>query len=273
MITTKTAATLVLLLLTLTCRSQSTSSLIGAGTNGVANASSCISDEWSLFNNIAGLSEINAPFTAATYQMRSQLEGANRMAVTFGAPVKTGALGFGLYRMGTDIFNEQIISGGFSNKMGLASIGLKVNYIQYHAEGFGNKGLFTLNLGGIASLTSAFKIGAHITNINQGRLSKESDERLPTLLVAGISFSPSKQLVISSDLEKDLDYNATVKAGVEYKPLKKFAVRSGFNLYPNAFFLGIGIFPSSCRVNYAMELNTIVGVSHQLSVSYQAKAR
>src|SRR5690606_13724781 len=116
-----------------------------------------------------------------SYHARPQLPGANRMAVVVASPVRTGTAAVGVYRMGSSLYNEQMISGGYSNKFGLASLGVKVNYIQYNAEGFGSKGVTTISMGGIASLTPTVKVGAHITNINQAKLSGDEEERVPTI--------------------------------------------------------------------------------------------
>ena len=37
---------------------QSSSTLIGARSNALAYASGCIDDDWSLFNNVAGIAEV-----------------------------------------------------------------------------------------------------------------------------------------------------------------------------------------------------------------------
>lgn len=268
----KITAIFVLLLLNDPSNAQSSSTLFGARSHGLGNTSACLGDEWSLFNNVGGLSEIKKASVSISYHARPQLEGANRMAASVAVPLRRGTAAIGTYRMGGDIFNEQIISSGFSNKLGLASIGIKANYIQYNAEGFGAKRLLSVSMGGIASITPDFKIGAHITNINQARISEKSDERLPAILTAGFSFSPSRQMYIAAEVEKDLDHQATLKAGAEYQPLKKILIRSGVNLYPNIFFFGFGFIGSQIKINYALEHSLPAGVGHQASVCYQFRA-
>ena len=70
------------------------------------------------------------------------------------------------------------------------------------------------------------------------------------------------------EVAKSLDYRATWKTGIEYQPLKKFTVRSGFNLYPNALFFGTGFSTKKIKINYAIEHTIITGVSHEASVGY-----
>lgn len=252
---------------------QSVSTLIGARSSGMGYTSTCLQDEWSLFNNVGGLSGIKSPLVAAAYDAKPQLQAANRAAVVGNMPTKVGVAALGIFRFGDDLYSEQKISVGFGNKFGLASLGASVNYIQYSATGFGTKGVVTLNFGGIAELTKQISIGAHIQNINQPKLTENGEEQVPTLLAAGVGFTPSDKVFFTGEIQKDLDHEATFKTGLEYKPAKKFAARTGFNLKPNALFLGIGFINTRLLIDYAYQyVPASLGSSHQASVCYKLKS-
>lgn len=233
----------------------------------MANASACIGDEWSLFNNPGGVAAIKRSSASFSYHARPQLPGANRMAAVVLTPAGSGTASVGVYRMGSALYNEQLITWAFSNTLGLASLGVKINYVQYNAEGFGRKGVATVSLGGIASLTPDFKIGAYITNVNQAKLSGE--ERVPTMLAAGMSFRPGDNIIVATEIEKDIHYDPTVKAAVEYLPLKKISIRSGINLYPQALFFGFGFNTKDVRIDYAMDYYHAAGIAHQMSFIFR----
>ena len=261
-----------LLLLALTfcsiqLRAQSISTLMGARANGMGYASAAMVDGWSMFNNIAGLAKTESVSAAFTYDVRSALPGANRTAAVFALPTKLGIAGAGLFRFGDDLYSETMISAGFSNQLGLTSLGLKVNYIQYRAEGFGSKGVVTLSFGGIAEITPMLSVGAYITNINQPKISQDED-RVPTLLTAGIAFTPTDKLLLATELEKDLDHKPTWRTGIEYTFHKKFCARTGFNIQPNAAFFGLGFKTSKFRIDYALQNSTLLNFGHQASVQY-----
>jgi hypothetical protein len=246
---------------------QSVSTLIGARANGIGYASSAIADEWGVFNNIAGTAKVEKPAAACSYDLQPTLIGANRSAVVFAVPVKIGVVSGGVYRFGDDIYNEQLLSAGFSNKIGLAALGAQVNYIQYSAEGFGTKGVWSLNLGGIAELTPHLSIGAYIINVNQPTIGEQ--ETLPTKLVVGIGFKPIDKVFIATELEKDLDYDPIWKMGIEYKFHKKFCARTGYNINPNKAFFGLGFIAKRITIDYATQYNFSLSMSHQATVSYQ----
>ncbi|HYF66846.1 MAG TPA: hypothetical protein VD884_01860 [Ohtaekwangia sp.] len=250
-----------------TAYAQNSSTIIGARSNGMANASSSLYDVWSIFGNPAGLASINQSRIACTYDAAPAFAPFNRMALAAVVPLPHGVAAAGVYKFGDALYNEQLLSAGYANKVGLASLGLKVNYIQYTAESFGRKGVVTFSLGGIAELTPWLLVGAHIANINQPEVA--TGEKLPTRLHAGIGIRPIEKCFIAIDVEKDLDFDPTIKAGVEYELYKKIILRTGFNLSPHAGFAGIGFRPSRFELDYAYSYMLNLGTRHQASVSYK----
>jgi len=261
---------LVILVIAKVTNAQSISTLMGARAAGIGYASSGLTDEWSLFNNVGGLGSQNIMSAAVAYEIRAQLTNANRMAFVFNSPIRWGVASLGAFRFGDDLYSEQIISAGFGNKFGIASLGVKGNYIQYRAEGFGTNHAFSLDFGGVAQLTDQLSIGAYITNLNQASMSNDyQSERLPTKLTAGITFKPTQYILITSELDKDLDYAATWRTGLEYSYKEKLFFRTGFNLNPQTGFFGIGMRKKKLHADYAIQFNSLTGASHQASASYR----
>ncbi len=242
---------------------------MGARAAGMGFASSGLTDEWSLFNNLGSLGAADEMSADASYELRAQLTNANRMAFAFNAPIRWGVTSLGAFRFGDDLYNEQIISLGFGNKFGIASLGLKANYIQYSATGFGTYGAVSIDFGGLAQLTDQLSVGAYISNLNQARVNTDySTENISTRLTAGITYIPNRSFLITTEIEKDIDYPAIWKTGLEYSFKEKFLVRTGFNLNPQSGFFGLGIKRKKVRADYAIQFNTLLGVSHQAAVSY-----
>lgn len=268
MLTWKTGTVLLLLCIPLFSEGQSVSTLMGARSKGLAHASACLSDEWSLFNNPAGLSSLAEPSFAAAYDKTPNLPGSDRMAATAVFQAWQGTLGGGVFRFGDILYSEHIATVGYGNKVGLASLGARVNLVQYSAEGFGTRSVISFNFGGIAELTPRIKIGAHIININQPVVSSDNGERLPTTLIAGVIFTPGDNLLVAAEVEKDIDYKATWKASIEYTAFSKFSFRTGFNLFPEAAFIGVGFRSARIVLDYAMEYAPFMGTGHQISAAY-----
>lgn len=248
---------------------QSVSTLMGARSASLGNSSATLSDPWSLFNNAAGLASSNSITTAFAYSLNPSLPGADRTAAIISIPFHPGAMGIGLFHFGDELYNEQIISGGYAHQLGLAALGFKANYVQYRAEGFGTQSAFSLHLGGIATITPKFLVGAYIENINQPSISEDDNEKLLPKMVTGIQFKPEENLLLLLEIEKDLHYHPTIKGGVEFELYKKINVRTGVNLNPNSIHGGVGYQSTRLSIDYAIQYNSSIWITNQVSASYQ----
>jgi hypothetical protein len=238
---------------------------MGARANGMASASACLSDIWSLTNNPAGLAKTKSVAAAFTYHAVPSFTSFNRTSAGIVTPVKWGVAGAGVFRFGDDLYSEQIFSLGLANTFGLASLGLKVNWLQYRAEGLETRTALTLSFGGIATLNSKILVGAHIVNINQPVINDLTEERVPTKLIAGIAYQPSAQLLLAGEVEQAVGHLPFIKAGLEYLIHKKIFFRTGFRLRPATGSFGAGYKTAKFQLDYAVQLNSPSGLSHEAS--------
>lgn len=246
---------------------QSASFQMGARSQGIGYASGCISDVWSMTNNIAGLAEAKTPVAAVSYNAIPSFKVFNRMAAVFALPILSGNAGISAFRFGDDLYREQMLSIGYADRFGLASLGIKLNYLQYRVEGNATRNALTLSFGGIATITPDFSFGAHIVNINQPIVNELTGERVPTILFAGMAVKLSDQLTLAGELEQHQQRTPIAKAGLEYKAHKKITFRTGFNLNPQAGFFGMGFSVKKYDLDYAMQLTHAFGLSHQATVT------
>jgi hypothetical protein len=243
---------------------------MGARGLGMGNATNGLTYEWGLFNNVGSIGLLTETSAAAAYHIQSRLANTNRMAFVFNSPLRFGVISAGAFRFGDELYNEHIVSAGFSNKFGITSLGLKVNYIQYQAEGFGTQRAISFDFGGITQLTEVISISASISNLTQSQIDYENGkEELPTRLTAGLTFRLSDKLIVATELEKDLLYAATWRTGLEYEFKSKFFARTGFNLQPTSGFFGLGTRRKLIQADYAVQFNSLTGASHQASVTYR----
>ena len=248
---------------------QQSSVVIGSRSASLGNTSACVQDVWSVFSNPASIATLKETQVGFTYESLLQFAPFNRMAAAAIVPAKIGVIGAGVYKFGDDLYSEQIITTSYANKFGMASLGVKANLVQYAIEGYGRKQVFTVSMGGLAQLTPWLSVGAYIMNINQPKT--ESGQRVPTRLYAGVGITPASSCFITAEVEKDIDYAPTLKAGIEYEINKKLIIRTGFNIYPYAGFAGLGFRPTRFQFDYAFGFNPALGTRHQGSVLYKIK--
>ncbi len=249
---------------------QSTAPLPGARAHSLGYSSACLADEWSVLNNVAGLAKVKDVSVGFTYDMQPSFMPFDKVAFALCRPGKI-SIGLGFFRFGDNLYQEQILSGGAGSAIGTTAIGLKVNYIRYSVSGIGDKGILSISLGGISELTPRLTVGAHIINVNQPFLSKADDERLPTLLIVGLMFKLRDNAFVVTELEKDMEFKAVWKSGLEYTLHKKLLIRTGFNLYPSAGFFGLGFRLRKFNADYAFQYSAGWGSRHEATVVYRLK--
>lgn len=250
---------------------QSVNTQIGGRAAGMGYSASTFPDVWSMFNNVGALGQTQQPVLGIAYDATPQLEGANRMAAAWVTPLlqKRGNIGTAVFRFGDAAYHEQLIAVGYGNQLGITSLGVSVNYIEYGAEGVGTLRAFSINVGGVTRLSDRLLIGAYVKNLNRPSLS--ADEQVPVIMAAGVSYQASAKVVLSSEVEKDIDRDAKVKFGMEYQLHRKFSVRTGFNLNPQLACFGLGYFPARIRIDYALQYVRALNLSHQVSIVYLFK--
>lgn len=245
----------------------------GARSAGMAYTAATIDDSWSVYNNPGGLGRLQGITALFAFENKYNVEGFNTMMAGVEASLPPGNIGLSVFKFGDNLYNEQTASFIYANSFGIASLGLRANYIQYHLEGYGNKGVVTIDFGGIAKITDLLFFGAYVRNINQAKLADLEDEHVPTLLNAGLSFRPSKKIMVNIEAEKDIDFQASAKAGLEYVFLKKFTARTGVKSNPLTNFFGLGFNTTHLQVDYALTYDQVLGYSHQAAVSYQLRRK
>lgn len=247
------------------CLAQSSTTTVGARGQAMGNATACLSDEWSMLNNVAGLADVAGLSAAVTYDAVPSLPAFGKAGMAISVP-GTVASGLGVYRFGDERYNEQIICVGAATQWNHTSLGVKVNYIRYAAAGMGARGVFSVSLGGITKLTPWLKVGAHIVNVNQPWLSKQFDERLPTLLTVGLLFTLSPSAFFAAEVEKRINDKATGRAGLEFKVHQKVFARAGFQLNPQTISGGFGFHLRYFHADYGLAYNAVLGMRHQASL-------
>jgi hypothetical protein len=240
----------------------------GARSTGIGNAHTTLGDVWSIFNNIGALSHINSSQVTFSYDHRMNMNELTTLAA--GAVIKgeNSAFGLGVSSFGSELFSQNQIGIGFSNQLGITSLGLKVSYFQTSIEGFGRGASPLLEFGGVAELTPELFFGAHVYNITMSKYGKNSPERLPTVVKAGISYRPSEKVMVNIEAEKDILLDPLIKMGVEYNLLDRFWARAGMNTDPGKLFFGIGLKPRRFQIDYAMTQHPTLGAFHHFSFNY-----
>jgi hypothetical protein len=238
----------------------------GAKSQGLGTVKLYHQDAWSLFNNVGALDRLEDSEIGIAQDQRYGLQELSTTALSLAFKKSGSSFGIGVARFGGELFQQHRLELGLSTTRGILSFGAKAAWFQTHIEGFGTGNALLLSLGGLAELGPKFFFGAHLSNLNQAKISKQSSQPIPTLLTLGITYLPAKNLEIHSELEKDLDHLPLFKLGLQYQLENWIFLRTGIHSAPNSLHFGLGLRKKKYGLDYALGQTTSLGNTHHLSL-------
>jgi len=253
----------------------------GAISGAMGGISTALADEWAVFNNIGALAanENLVPNAMLAFENRFGIKEFNSYHLGFLSPFNFGGVGgLTVSRFGDKTYNETKIGLGYSHQISLISVGAKINYFQIAVDDQigitqGARGTFVVELGGRANLSKKWSVGIYGYNFTQSKLRvlDAGEDRIPVILKAGVGYQPYGKLFLSIETEKNLDYPATVRAGVNYQIHKNFFVRTGISTKPFNSSFGVGFQPKNFSLDYALGNSSVLGWTNQISIRYAIK--
>lgn len=245
---------------------------LGARAQGMGNASVALDDHFSPFNNIGGSASTKEIAAVAAFENRFNFKHFQHFGAGVIMPMQIGVVSLTAQKVGAELYNEQSYGLGFSNKLGFVSLGIQLNYTQYHIDEAGTKGVPGITFGGVAEILPTLSFGAQIYNLSQSKISKEENIYLPVILKSGISYKATDALILGLEVEKDIDKDTNIKGGLEYDIIKKLSLRTGVSSAPYQHHFGIGFSPSLFSIDYALTTHSDLGLVHQMSLVYKFRS-
>ena len=250
-------------------------------------------DGWAGASNAAALGQLSQPTVGVGAENRYLLPALNTAALVVAVPIsyrknnaeaapvagvaavagtsapRYGTVGFTAQRFGGKLYSEQRLGLGYGYQLGTVRVGARVEVLQTSIEGLGSRRTVAASLGGQADIIPRkLTFGATLYNLNQARLAEYQDERLPTVLRAGLAWRPAEKVLLLLETEKDVEQDADFKAGLEYLPLPALALRAGLSTLTSQLTGGVGLRTGAFRIDYAAGWHETLGLSQQLSAAY-----
>lgn len=244
-------------------------SSIGAKSAGVSGASVAMKDIWAGYNNQAGIAEIDQITIAAYNESRFNVNlGSKSLAVA--VPTETGNFGI--------VFNNFGGLGASLQKYGLAygkllypnfSVGIGLDYYNITlTPEYGSDGTFTFELGFISSPVSNLSIGAHIFNPIKVKYQSQQEDALPAILRTGLNYYIVEPVSLLLEIEKNLDDQPNIKAGIDYHFHENMFIRFGGASNPYQYSFGFGVDVFNIQTDIAFNYIDPIGSISHISLSY-----
>lgn len=240
----------------------------GASSVGMGGIKHYVMDSWTIFNQVGALNRLDRSIISANFDQRFGIKELSTIGFSGAWKTSAGTAGVGLARIGSPLFNQQMLGLGFSNTLGIVSIGAKIDWHQTQIEGFGSGHAFLFTFGGVAELSPELFFGAQVTNVNQARFSRFSENRLPSTLQIGLAYVPYASTKIILESEKPLEGNAIIRLGLEHEIKNWLFLRAGVGSQPARLHFGLGIEKDWFGFDYALGQHTALGNTHHFSLNF-----
>ncbi len=246
----------------------------GAKAIGIGQSAVNFQDLWAIMNNQAGMAFLSRPTLGVSYEERFHMKELSLKTVAFVLPTnRVGNFGVSYTHFGDSAYSESRINLGYARKLGdHFAMGLAFDYLAISVEGsaeVGTADAFTAELGIMGEPVQNLWLSLHTYNpFGVTIRNYEYEEKLPTLFRLGALYHFSEELLAVVELEKDVDYKARFKAGVEYVFMDKFVFRTGIATNPTEYSGGVGILLKKLKIQFAFYKHQYLGYTPSVAISY-----
>ena len=246
---------------------------VGGMQAGMAGCGLTSVDIWGKSHNQATLGFLKEPTLGLFAENRYGLSEMGLQAGAFAYPSESGTFALSVSHFGYELYNESKFGLAFAKSFGPKfSTGIQIGYINTHfGDIYGNAGAPVAEIGFYAEPVKNLFLGAHIFNLTRSKIAEYNDERLPTIIRAGLGYRLSERIFISAETQKDLTTSAVFRAGFEYLFMESLYVRTGLSASDNEqnqISFGLGYKTKRLRADIAFSTHQILGVSPHFGFVY-----
>ena len=244
----------------------------GAVSNAMGGVYTTTTDFWSSMSNQAGLAFIDQPVMGIGYNNQFLLKELATKYAGFAIPVKNaGVFGLNVSQFGFNLLNQTKIGLGYGMKFSENfSGGVQLDYFHLKlGDLYGSTGAFTFEAGAMYKLSDKWVLGAHLFNPVMAKLADYNDERMTTILSAGVSYIVTEQVQFAAEVEKTMENKPSLKFGIDYNIMDFLYVRAGAASKPTRMSFGFGLNFNNFMLDFAGSYHERLGFSPSTGIIYK----
>lgn len=242
----------------------------GAKAIALANAFVAIADNpWAIAYNSAGLTQLHG-IQCAAFLIPEQfgLPELRTTAFATTVPLSFTTLGLKAEQFGFDLYKETEFGIALAKMLDSSmSLGACVNLYHLSIDKYGSSSRLTLDVGMLARILERVVLGFNFSNATGTAISK-NNERLPQIFTFGARWNPINNLLLTLEMEKDIRYQTSIKAGIEQKVVSIISLRAGIANNPDKYSVGFAVRYSLFEFSYAGYSHIDLGWTHQIELSF-----
>jgi hypothetical protein len=221
-----------------------------------------------IFYNPAGLGQMKYRDFSVFYSPAPfGLSELSVSAVTYAEPMKYGIFGAGIRTYGYDLYRETNILLSYGNVYKKKLFyGFNLNFYHLNIQNYGSASSYGVDAGAMAYINKYLRWGFFGKNITGSKIG-ESKEKIAQVYRTGLNYKPLSEAGLIFEIEKDIKYPVSVRAGFEYTLMDYVDLRAGVGNEPASFTGGIGINYNIFQLDYAFYKSQDLGITHQGSLT------
>ncbi len=253
-------------------RAGNDNKISGARSFAMGKASVAFFDQWSAFNNQAGLALLQEKSFGFYYENKFAVKELAVKSAYVNIPLKSSCFSGTYTQFGFNLYRESTIGISYSRALGEKFYAaVKFNQIRRVLQSeYGSQSRYAVEFGILSELFNDFFLGFHIDNPTQAKFNTlDYEDPIPTVFRFGFMYRLSNELILSSELHKEIQDVFGLKIGIEYQIAKKFYFRAGVHNHPNEVSLGVGFKFSRCKANLAFSRHPVLGYTPVADINFQ----
>jgi hypothetical protein len=242
---------------------------LGARAVGLNGAFTSLSDNsLAIFYNPSGLGQLKYRDFSVFYNPAPfGLTELSTAAFTYAEPLKYGTIGAGLRTYGFELYKETNILFSYGNNYkSRLFYGANFNFYHLNIQNYGSATAMGIDVGAMVYINKYLRWGFFGKNIT-GSTIGTSKEKIAQVYRTGLNYKPLNEASLILEIEKDVKYPVSVRAGFEYSFLDYVDLRAGVGSEPTSFTGGIGFNYNIFQLDYAMYKSQDLGITHQGSLT------
>jgi hypothetical protein len=252
---------------------------VGARFAGMGGTGLTLADPWSVRMNPAGIAGLKAPAAGVLYQRHFLSEDLAQQGLAVAVPVGKGCFGIGADRFGYSLYNETRASLAYAMRFGEGlRAAVQMDYLGVSLGGnYGSTAAFVAELGVQARISEQFWLGAHLFNPTRAKLGAVTegnvvlDERVPTLLRAGLGWMVSTKLTLTGKRRRTSTGLSASASAWSTCPARRSYLRTGISTGPCKGTSARACGTSKLEIDMAVVLRSQLGATPMINLNYRFK--
>ena len=186
-------------------------------------------------------------------------------------PTNSGTFGLKVNYLGYSNYNDLEAGLAYGKSFGERfSVGIALNYLRtYIAHDYGSEGIALAEIGILSEPIDNLFIGAHFYNITRAKYANTlNNEAVPSIFKFGAGYNFSDDAFLTAEIDKNINYPMVFRAGIEFKIVKDFVLRTGIATNSTLVSLGMGYKTKGLSIDLAFSYHQYLGYSPFITLSY-----